>query len=467
MPALFEIPFDSDRKRMTVARRRPDGTVRALVKGAPDVILLRASRVLEGGRIVALDDETRRAISSETQAMGARALRVLAAAFRDLDPSADDRSADAVERDLVFAGLAGMQDPPRPEAKRAVASCKEAGIRVVMVTGDHPETALAIGRELGIARSDGRAASGRELDALDDETLRAQAREIDVYARVTAAHKLRIVRALKAEGAVVAMTGDGVNDAPAIKGADIGIAMGRSGTEVTKEASDMVITDDNFATIVAAVEEGRGIYANIRKTISYLLAGNVGELLFVTACVFVGLPMPLAAIQLLWINLVTDGIPALCLATDPLDPDVMRAAPREKGRPLADRPFLSRVLLTGVLVSGITMTVYCWTLRSGGVERARAHAFATFVFIELLGSFAFLSETKPAWRTSRASILRLAIVVVAGIGIQLAVPHVRPLGDRLQVMPTSLAGCLSLLAIAVVPALLLELTKVLRRTRGT
>ena len=228
--------------------------------------------------------------------MAQQALRVLGSAYRDLDnASPADLTADAVERDLVFVGLTGMYDPPRPEAKDAVAKCRAAGIRVVMITGDHPDTATAIAREIGIASADDVAIAGVELDKMSDDELRKRVPKIAVYARVTAEHKLRIIRAWKANDAVVAMTGDGVNDAPAIKGADIGIAMGKSGTEVTKQAADMIITDDNFATIVAAVEEGRGIYDNIRKTLQYLLAGNTGELLLMTVCVVVGLADAAAA----------------------------------------------------------------------------------------------------------------------------------------------------------------------------
>ena len=281
----------------------------------------------EGVRPLTAPD--REHILAQNTVMARQALRVLGSAWRDLDnaPPAD-LTADVVERDLVFVGLTGMYDPPRPEAKDAIAKCRAAGIRVVMITGDQPDTAMAIAREIGLASADEVAIGGVELDKLSDDALRKRVAKIAVYARVTAEHKLRIIRALKANEAIVAMTGDGVNDAPAITGADIGIAMGRAGTEVTKQAADMIITDDNFATIVAAVEEGRGIYANIRKTLQYLLAGNTGELLLMTVCVIIGLPTPLLPIHLLWINLVTDGLPALCLATDPIDPDVMKHHPR-------------------------------------------------------------------------------------------------------------------------------------------
>ena len=320
LPKHHEIPFDSDRKRSAIIRRKPDGKLRAFVNGAPDVLLERCTKIYgRDGGVRPLTDQDRESIVAQNAAMAKQALRVLASAWRDMDNAAPaELTVDAVERDLVFVGLAGMYDPPRQEAKDAVAKCRAATIRVVMITGDHPHTASAIARDLGIATDEDEAVAGAELDKMSDDELRQRAPKVAVYARVTAEHKLRIIRAWKANDAIVAMTGDGVNDAPAIKGADIGIAMGKSGTEVTKQASDIIVTDDNFASIVAAVEEGRGIYDNIRKTLQYLLAGNTGELLLMTVCVIIGLPMPLLPIHLLWINLVTDGLPALCLATDPI-----------------------------------------------------------------------------------------------------------------------------------------------------
>ncbi|HAS81811.1 MAG TPA: cation-translocating P-type ATPase, partial [Verrucomicrobia bacterium] len=290
--------------------------------------------------------------------MAMQALRVLGSAYHDLNTASPAAlTIDVVERDLVFVGLTGMYDPPRPEAKETIARCHAAGIRVVMITGDHPQTAKAIAREIGLASSEDMAVAGIELDKISDEELRKRAPRIAVYARVTAEHKLRIVRALKANQAVVAMTGDGVNDAPAIKGADIGIAMGKSGTEVTKQAADMIITDDNVATILAAVEEGRGIYDNIRKTLQYLLAGSTGELLLMLLCVIVGLPTPLLPVHLLWINLVTDGLPALCLAIDPIDPDVMKRQPRRMSERITNRSFLRTMCLTGLLTAGVAFAV--------------------------------------------------------------------------------------------------------------
>jgi Ca2+-transporting ATPase len=365
----------------------------------------------------------------------------------------------------VFVGLSGMSDPPRQEAKEAVAKCRAAGIHVVMITGDHPHTATAIAREIGIASDDDMAITGVELDKMTDDELRQRAPKIAVYARVTAEHKLRIIRAWKVNDAVVAMTGDGVNDAPAIKGADIGIAMGRSGTEVTKQASDMIITDDNFASIVAAIEEGRGIYDNIRKTLQYLLAGNTGELLLMTICVVVGLPMPLLPIHLLWINLVTDGLPALCLATDPIDPDVMKRHPRRRSERITDGSFLGTMLLTGVLTAGVSFAVYLYGLKTETPELARTHAFAVLVFAELLRSFGARSETKPVWRISLFTNINLAIVVSVSFGLQVWSHHNAILGRFLKTSFMPLADCFLLLAVGAIPLVVLELVKVVRNAR--
>ena len=321
-PRQLEFPFDSDRKLHSILRALPGGRRRLLVIGAPEALLERCSEIWCETGSRPLTEQDRAEVARLNGALAAKALRVLGAALREFDREtpADRLASEDVERDLVFVGLAGLYDPPRPEAKTAVAECRAAGLRVAMITGDHPRTAVAIARELGItAEENEEALSGAELNELSDERLEERVGHTAVYARVSAAHKLRIVRAWQANGAVVAMTGDGVNDAPAIKGADIGIAMGRTGAEATKQASDMIITDDNFATIVAAVEEGRGIYENIRKTLQYLLSCNAGELLLMTICIVVGLPAPLLPIHLLWINLVTDGPPALCLAADPLE----------------------------------------------------------------------------------------------------------------------------------------------------
>jgi Ca2+-transporting ATPase len=467
LPKQREFPFDSDRKLSTVIRKLPDGKLRAFINGAPDVLLERCIRLYTGGGGVrSMTDQDRQNIQAQNTAMAQQALRVLGSAWRDLEnASPADLTANAVEHDLVFVGLSGMYDPPRPEAKDAVAKCRAAGIRVVMITGDHPHTATAIAQDIGLASEGEGALTGVDLDTMSDDVLRTRVSTISVYARVTAEHKLRIIRALKANDAVVAMTGDGVNDAPALKGADIGIAMGKAGTEVTKQAADMIITDDNFATIVAAVEQGRGIYANIRKTLQYLLAGNTGELLFMTVCVAIGLPAPLLPIHLLWINLVTDGLPALCLATDPIDPDVMKRPPRRRSERIANRSFLRTMFLTGLLTAGVAFTVYLHVLKTGTPETARAYAFAVLVFAELLRSFGARSETKPVWRISLFTNVNLLIVVAISFGLQVWSQHSATLGRFLKTAFMPFTDCLLLLALGAIPLLVLEMVKVVRHAR--
>jgi P-type Ca2+ transporter type 2C len=467
LPKQHEIPFDSDRKRSSVIRRMPDGKLRAFTNGAPGVLLQRCTSLYTSTGIRPMTDQDRQRILAQTTAMAQQALRVLGSTYRDLDnASPAELNAEAVEHDLVFVGLTGMYDPPRQEAKEAVAKCRAAGIRVVMITGDHPDTATAIAREIGIASSEEVAIAGVELDKMSGDELRKRVPKIVVYARATAEHKLHIIRAWKANDAVVAMTGDGVNDAPALKGADIGIAMGKSGTEVTKQASDMIITDDNFASIVAAVEEGRGIYDNIRKTLQYLLAGNTGELLLMTICVVVGFPTPLLPIHLLWINLVTDGLPALCLATDPVDPDVMKRHPRHRSEWITDRGFLRTMFFTGFLTAGVAFAVYFYVLQAGTTETARTYAFAVLVFAELLRSFGARSETKPVWRISLFTNINLVIVVAITFCLQVWSQHNATLGRFLKTSFMPLADCLLLLAVGSIPLLVLELVKVVRHARG-
>ncbi len=466
-PKVREFPFDSDRKRSAVVRRMSDGGLRALINGAPGPLLERCSFLYTEDGIRPLTLPDREKLLAHASAMAKRALRVLGSAYRELQgPLRPDATADSVERDLVFVGLSGMYDPPRKEAKAAVARCRSAGIRVVMITGDHPDTATAIARQLGI--SDGATATtGTALEALTPEQLRRRVDEVDVYARVTAEHKLRIVRALKANGAVVAMTGDGVNDAPAIKGADIGIAMGKSGTEVTKQAADMIITDDDFATIVGAVEEGRGIYDNIRKTLQYLLAGSTGELLLMTVCVVVGLPTPLLPIHLLWINLVTDGLPALCLATDPIDEDVMLRAPRLRSERLLNRSFLLRMLVTGLLTAGVSVTAYLYVLRVGTIEMARGAAFTVLVFAELLRAMGARSDTNPIWKLPLFANAKLIVVVTGSIVLQFLIQRNASLGGILRTPLVPIMDCVVLLVLGALPMVALELLKVMSRLRDS
>jgi Ca2+-transporting ATPase len=299
------------------------------------------------------------------------------------------------EADLTLVGLAGMIDPPREEVKDAVRTCHEAGIRPIMITGDHPATALAIARELQIASATACVVTGQQLDAMSEAELSAQVEQISVYARVTAEHKLRVVRAWQSHGQVVAMTGDGVNDAPAVKAADIGIAMGISGTDVTKEASAMVLTDDNFASIVNAVEEGRGIYDNIQKVLQYLLSCNCGEIFLMLLAALLGWPAPLIPIQLLWINLVTDGLPALALSMEPPEPGIMRRQPRPATEPMLSLRLGLRILFQGALVGGVALAAFGLVLCADpeNVPRARTMAFCVLVYAELLRALAARSQT--------------------------------------------------------------------------
>ena len=468
LPKARELPFDSDRKRSSVIRRMPDGMFRSFTNGAPGVLLQLCTSLSTRDGVRPLTDLDRQQILAETSSLAMQSLRVLGSAYRDLGTTlSDDVTAAVVEQELVFVGLTGMYDPPRPEGQEAVAKCRAAGIRVVMITGDHPDTATAIAREIGLASADDVAVTGLEIDQMSPDELRRRVPRIAVYARVTAEHKLRIIRAWQANDAVVAMTGDGVNDAPAIKGADIGIAMGRSGTEVTKQASDMIITDDNFASIVAAVEEGRGIYDNIRKTLQYLLAGNTGELLLMAICVVVGYPAPLLPIHLLWVNLVTDGLPALCLATDPIDPAVMQRHPRGRSDLITDRSFLRMMGLTGLLTGGVAFAVFLYVLQSSTAEMARTYAFTVLVFAELLRSFGGRSETKPVWRIPFFTNKNLAVVVAITLGLQVWSQHNAFLGRFLKTTSMPLADCCLLLALGAIPLIVLEMVKLVRNRTGS
>ncbi len=467
LPKQSEIPFDSDRKRSTVIRQMPEGKLRAFINGAPGPLLELCTGLYTQTGVRPITSQDREHILAETSAMAKQALRVLGSAWRDLDGASPvDLTVDAVEQDLVFVGLTGMYDPPRPAAKDTLAQCRDAGLRVVMITGDHPDTAKAIALEIGISPSSDAVIAGIDLDKMSDEELRRSTPEVSVYARVTAEHKLRIIRALKANGAVVAMTGDGVNDAPAIKGADIGIAMGKAGTEVTKQAADMIITDDHFATIVDAVEEGRGIYANIRKTLQYLLAGNTGELLLMTVCIIIGLPTPLLPIHLLWINLVTDGLPALCLANDPIDPDLMKRRPRARSEHILNGSFLRPMFFTGFLTAGVAFATYVYVLKTGDAESARTYAFTVLVFAELLRSFGARSETKPVWRISLFTNLNLLLVVAGSIGVQVWSQYNATLGGLLKTSSMPIRDALALFALGAIPLLMLELVKFVRLARA-
>ncbi|MGD9541217.1 HAD-IC family P-type ATPase [Methylocystis sp.] len=460
-PKIFEIPFDSNRKLHSLVRRRADDGLRVLTNGAPEILLGRCSHILDDSGVRPITALDREAIARQNADFASRALRVLGSAFRDLEPiSVEGLGTKAIECNLVFVGLSGLYDPPRPEAKDAIAKCRSAGVRVVVITGDHPHTAKAIGRELGLG-FDGRILSGPELEKMTDDALAEEVAEVTTYARVSAEHKLRIIRAWQANEAVVAMTGDGVNDAPAIKGADIGVAMGRTGTEVTKQASDMIITDDNFATIVAAIEEGRGIYENIRKTLLYLLACNSGELLLMTICILIGLPAPLLPIHLLWINLVTDGPPALCLAADHVDPSVMGRRPRERDKDIADEEFFWTMLMVAVPTAVVAFGAYAYGLQYANLEVARTYAFMAMIFTQLFASLSLRSQ-KPIWRESFLSNTSLLIVVVVSVAAQMLIQQTEFFASLLKAARIPIDQAITLLAVSALSLLVFEIFKLTR-----
>ena len=371
--------------------------------------------------------------------------------------------AEEVERELTFLGLVGMMDPPRAGVREAVATCKRAGIRAVMITGDHRLTATAIAQEIGLWDEGDEAITGAELAELDDKQLADRIMQLRVFARTTAEQKLRIVKAFKAKGHVVAMTGDGVNDAPALREAHIGIAMGKAGTEVTREASDMVLADDNFASIVAAVREGRGIFDNIRKTLVYLLTGNCAELTVMLVAAVAGLPLPLLPLHLLWINLVTDGLPALALVMDPTDPDALRRPPRPPTEPMLGRREWAGIIATGALEAAVVLGVFVWTLRREEIGAARAVAFDTLVISELLRAFAARSPTRVLAQVGVFTNLRLLAVVLVSVLLQIGLHEIPPLIRLFQLTDLPLIDRVLPLLLGLVPVTALELHKLARR----
>lgn len=415
---VAEVPFSSERKLMSTIHTDAERQERLLVftKGAPNILLARCSRELVGEQSRPLTAERRAEIAKTTDDLAGDALRTLGVAFRSLPPDAlkADEADERLEQELVFLGLIGMMDPPRDEAKDAVARTKHAGIRPMMITGDHPTTAAIIAAELGIAE-DRRAVTGADLDRMREETLARTVREVSVYARVNPEHKLRIVQALQRQGAIVAMTGDGVNDAPALKTADIGVAMGITGTDVSKEASDVVLADDNFATIVAAVEEGRAIFSNLRKFLRFLLSSNIGEVMTMFFGVLLadviglkaegggGVVLPLLATQLLWINLVTDGAPALALGLDPPDDGLMDEPPRPRGERVITRQMWTGIFFVGAIIAAGTLLVLDGSLPggliegSGSMRYAQTMAFTTLVLFSLFTVFNARSDERSAF----------------------------------------------------------------------
>ncbi|HXF60717.1 MAG TPA: cation-translocating P-type ATPase [Caldilineaceae bacterium] len=484
-PRVAEAPFDSKRKRMTTLHRRPKeirpgqteseqvyelvkdfavagpSSYIAFTKGAVDGLLEIAAGAWMDDRIVPLDEGLCTRILDANAALARKGLRVLGVGFRLLDeaPPAWNGLEDALEREIVLVGMVGMMDPARPEAREAVQTCKEAGIHVKMITGDHPATAAAIARELGIDE-DGRAVTGQELDRMSDSQLSESLKQAAVFARVAPEHKLRIVKALQAQGEIVAMTGDGVNDAPALKQAEIGVAMGITGTDVSKEAADMVLLDDNFATIVAAVREGRVVYANIRKFIRYLLTGNVGEIFVMLISPLLGMPLALLPLQILWINLLTDGLPALALGVEPAERDVMRQPPRSPTESILGRGMGWQIGLSGALLGLLSLIVGFWAWRQNNPDW-QTMVFTTLTFGQMAAVLSLRSDSESVFRLGVRRNPWLLAAVALTVVLQLAVTYVPFLQRLFETRPLSVNELLLCIALGLIMLVGVEIEKTL------
>lgn len=464
---IDEIPFDSERKRMTMVRSGPDNAT-AFVKGAPDVLIGICTKIEDGGRQRPIDSDDIALIRETNDSLANKAMRVLAVAYKDLDSVSKDMDAAGMEGDLVFAGLIAMMDPPREEVKAAMKECEISGIKAVMITGDHKNTAVAIAKELGFFNKDSIALSGEELSALSDDELYKIVEKIAVYARVSPEHKLRVVRAWKKHGDVVAMTGDGVNDAPAIKEADIGVAMGITGTDVTKEVSDMIITDDNFASIVSAVEEGRGIYDNIRKFVHYLLSCNAGEILVMFTASLIGLPVPLLPIHILWVNLVTDGLPALALGVDPVDPDIMKRPPRKSNEAVVTKPMVLTMLIQGSFIAFCSLLAFVLVLfvENEGLGRARTAAFIVLACSQLFHSFNCRSSTESIFRLGFLTNKKLIAACGVSFILQMGAVYLPFMQKVFKTEPLGTFDWVMVIVISSLPLWAMEIWKAAARARS-
>ncbi|MGQ4910742.1 MAG: cation-translocating P-type ATPase [Candidatus Thorarchaeota archaeon] len=479
---VTEISFDSARKRMTSVNRDSKGNLYAFSKGAPEVLLPLCTHIFEDGTVRPLDEQEKESIIQINAGLAEDALRVLAFAYRPLEQEIPGWEPEAVEKNLIFVGLVGMIDPPRPEVERAINLCKMAGIRPVMITGDHKLTARAIALKVGLVEREGEVLSGVDLDRMSEEEFREAVLRCDVFARVAPEHKLRIVEALKDCDEVVAMTGDGVNDAPAVKTADVGIAMGIRGADVTKEASDVILTDDNFATIVSAIEKGREVYSNIRKFVRFLLAANFDEVFLIFVVIMLNLPLPITAIQILWLNLATDGFPALALGVDPPEGGVMKRPPRKPGAKMMDRGMASFILVAGFVAFMASFTIFMVNLTEYGgfipgitgpmvdfesdisavtgmawsqvLAHSRTTVFASVVTFELIFVWNCRDEYHPIWRTtmrgSKALMAAVAVSIVLTL-FTIYLPFMWPLFKTVPLNP----GDWILIILTSIPALLI------------
>jgi len=484
-PRLAEVPFDSVRKRMTTVHSTPQQSENlpaslkpvwerrynqqpapfiAFTKGAIDGMLTIASSVLVEGQRYALDDNWRNRIMTAHDQMAANGMRILGIGVRPLEAMPEKTGAENLETDLILLGLVGMIDPPRAEVKEAVALTRSAGIRTVMITGDHPLTARHIADQLGIT-DDGRTMTGQELDKLTHDELIQATREINVFARVSPEHKIRLVDAFQEQGYIAAMTGDGVNDAPALKSANIGVAMGITGTDVAKEAADMVLQDDNFATIVAAVEEGRVIYDNIRRVIRYLLSCNSAEIAVMLLGPLFGMPLPLLPLQILWMNLVTDGLPALALAVEPAEKDVMRRPPNPASANIFDRWMVVNIVWVGILM-GMFALFAGNLLLSHGQAYWQTMVFTTLTLSQVAFAMAVRSDRSSIFKIGLFSNRSLVLASILTFGLQLALIYVPFLNELFSTTPLSANDLLLAIGISFTMILITEIVKVFERRRA-
>ncbi len=460
-PRVKEIAFESARMRMTTLHRRAGGVV-AFTKGSPEAVIAICDRALTANGESPFG---RQQVLDAAEHMASEGLRVLAIAYRNWSDAPSDEHPDVIERGLTLLGLVGLEDPPRPEAEQAVRLCRSAGITPVLVTGDHPATAHAIAKRLGILADGARVVAGPELAQLSDEDLKRVVREIRVYARVDPAQKIRIVHALQQQGEFVAMTGDGVNDAPALKRADIGIAMGRGGTDVAREASSLVLLDDNFATIVSAIREGRRIFDNIRKFIKYTMTSNTGEILTIFLAPFLGMPIPLLPIHILWINLVTDGLPGLALTAEPAEKAIMQRAPRPPKESVFAQGMWQHILWVGLLMAGTTLIAQAWAIHMSA-EKWQTIAFTVLTLSQMGHVLAIRSDRESLFTQGLLSNLPLLGAVLTTFALQIAVIYIPAMNVVFRTVPLDFADIVLCLALSSVVFVAVELHKALLRSRA-
>ena len=457
MKRVKDIPFDSDRKMMTTIHKIPAG-YRIITKGAPDVLLKRCSKVYANGTITTLDYQRIKQIENQNNKMADDALRVLAIAYLDTQSLPTKIDSESVEKNLIFVGLIGMIDPPREGVKEAVATCRKAGIKTVMITGDHIITAKAIAKDLGILRGNDLAITGEELDKIPQNVLQKNIMNYSVFARVTPEHKVRIVKAYQSTGAVVAMTGDGVNDAPALKNADIGIAMGKNGTDVAKNAADMVLTDDNFVTIVGAVKQGRNIFDNIKKAVHFLIATNIGEIVTIFVGLLLGLKSPLLAIQLLWINLVTDSLPAIALGLEKPEADIMDKKPRDNKKGIFADGLWQKIIVEGTMLGILTLVAFSVGNYLYNVEVGRTMAFVSLGLLELVHSFNIKSE-ESIFKVGLFENKYLMGAFILGALLQVIVVIIPSVAEVFKLVPLTQVQWLYTFGISILPLIIMEIQK--------